>query len=312
MKDTEYAFCVAAVKEKENTLPSSDFLSQLISAQNYSTALKILKENPITDLNNEWDFLMDIVPDKEALKFLIIKNDFHNLKVAIKAVCFEKNPENLFLSPSVLEPKKLYNIISERNFFELPEWISQISEKGYDILTSTLDGQIFEMYVDINTISVIKAFSKKTKSRFCENMCEELSCVYNIKAALRISEMTESEKRNIAFEYAFAPCKKLDNIQLKKAAEKSKDDVLEYIRKTDYSFFEASISKSMAQFEKEAEDYIFMLTEEAKRISFGIEPIIAYYMYIETVTKNIGIILSCKKFGEDQSVIKERLRNLYV
>ena len=52
--------------------------------------------------------------------------------------------------------------------------------------------------------------------------------------------------------------------------------------------------------------------EGAKYKSFGVEPLIAYYIAVETQVKAVRIILSCKYNGLKAETIRERVRKLYV
>ena len=52
--------------------------------------------------------------------------------------------------------------------------------------------------------------------------------------------------------------------------------------------------------------------EKAKYKSFGIEPLIAFYIAKDAEIKNVRIILSCKHNELPPQTIRERVRKLYV
>ncbi len=317
MRDTDYAFCVSLIKEKENNLLKNEFFSEICD-MSYKAVCDALKErgyfinNPFKSIKKEWDFVLSIIPYKNELDFLVVKNDFQNLKGIIKAVIFKKTDEFIFISPSLIEEDFLIKALNERDFSVLPLWISDIALNGYEIFSKTLDSMLFEMFIDYHTLKTMQLFSKKAKSNFPYLYCDEISAALNIKTALRIAQMSKEEKVKINFDYAFYPCTKLDMEKLKKASQTSIEETIEYLNKTDYRIFADEFLKSKKISDKFIDEYIFSLFDNTKTIFFGIEPVIRYFFYNELTAKNISVILNFKKINKDASFIKERLRKLYV
>lgn len=63
--------------------------------------------------------------------------------------------------------------------------------------------------------------------------------------------------------------------------------------------------------EKGAMSFVQQL-DEARRVSFGLAPLIAYYVARDAEIKNIRILLSCKRLGLPADQIRERMREAYV
>ena len=51
--------------------------------------------------------LDDLVKDEKVVSILTIKDEFHNLKAAIKQVCTEDETENIFMAGCKIEPEFL-------------------------------------------------------------------------------------------------------------------------------------------------------------------------------------------------------------
>ncbi|MBQ1545725.1 MAG: V-type ATPase subunit [Clostridia bacterium] len=51
---------------------------------------------------------------------------------------------------------------------------------------------------------------------------------------------------------------------------------------------------------------------QARYTAFGIDPVVAYYIARDAEIKSARIILSAKKNGLSNDVIRERVRTLYV
>lgn len=320
MKDTQYAFAVSSVRFKENELPSHSFLNQLAETPDFKSAISLLKdkgfnfeksENISNAVNKKMkelqDYMKEILPNEQDLWFLIVKNDFHNLKASLKSVITnEKNPP--FIFPCITSPNDILKAVKEKNFEDLPEFLKDCAKEAYEILTSSKDGRLTELYIDKNALLTSLEFAKNSKNTFSEEIAELNVVFSNIKIALRLSD---AKKSDVIYDYAFIPCSSIDINALKSACEKGKEEVYHYLETTPYSYV-CQYKNNMALLEKILEEKLFQLCDKVSLISFGCEPLIAYYMKFDGVMKNIRIILSCKRIGIEANVIKERMREIYV
>ena len=64
--------------------------------------------------------------------------------------------------------------------------------------------------------------------------------------------------------------------------------------------------------EKLCDDRRIHFLKDAHYVTFGPEPIAAFYLAKESENKNLRMILTGKLVGTDSAVIKERLRETYV
>lgn len=313
MKDTNYAYAVANVRAMEPYLLSKSFMEQLVDAADFDEVKRSLSDGGALDFENSmvktWDFLKEIAPDISELEFLIVKNDFHNLKAIIKGIVSGNDGRQYCIKPCVTDADELSEKLNARNFKSLPKWISKTAEEAYDLLTSTMDGQLFDMFVDKASLVAVKEFAKRAESEFADELTELFTAITNIKIAVRIA----GTKKGAAFlDNAFCECDTLDIEELKKAAEGGREDIASYIRTTDYDDLCDSLTKSMTDFERECDNKIMELLDDARRISLGPEPLICYYYARETEWKMLRIIVSGKHTELDSRSIRERMRELYV
>ncbi|GEM_PF-155760 len=323
MKDTEYACAVATVRSKEAELFNMSYAEQLIDATDFNTAKSILVDKGVTgfaetdDVSKALsdympkilDFLKEILPDKNALDFLIVKNDFHNLKASIKGLISNTDPHKMFIKPSILDSEFVYESVKSKNFDNLPKWISQVATDSYQLLTSTMDGQLFDIFVDTASLQAVKDFSANAESEFAMLLADKFVTLTNIKIALRLSAVKSTDA---VVENAFCQCDGLDVIALAKSTLKGADDVLTYLDSIGFNDLIVEYAKSSAAFENKCDSIIMGMLDEAKRISFGIEPLIAFYLAKVAEHKTIKVIMSGKHIGLTNAEIKERVRELYV
>ena len=323
MNKTEFAYAVANVRAVENDLLNASFMEQLASSGSYDNARRLLSDKGFLEfathsdpnvaladyMTKTWDYLMEITPDRDALKFLIVKNDFHNLKAIIKGIVANTDGKKYCIKPCILDAEDVFNAVKVKDYESLPKWMSGVAEKSYEILTTTLDGQIFDMFADRASLETMISFAKNSGYDFCEEFANTFVAVTNIRIALRLSAFTGSHS---LLDYAFSECKGLDISELKKAVLKGKDEVVAYLSGTDYAELVAGAEKSGSAFEKECDNYLMNMLDEVKRISFGIEPLVAYYYAREIEWKNLRITVGAIHAGMSAEAVRERMRELYV
>lgn len=313
MKDTNYAYAVANVRAMEPFLLSKSFMEQLADASDIDEVKRSLADSGALDFDSHmiktWDFLNEISPDIKELEFLIVKNDFHNLKAVIKGMVSGQDGRAYCIKPCVLDIDELSEKLVQKDFKALSGWISKTAEEGYNLLTATMDGQLFDMFVDRASLIAIGDFVKRAESDFADELVETFIALTNIKIAVRVA----GTKKGEAFlNNAFCECDTLDIEELKAAASKGKDEVVSYLHTTEYEELCHSITKSMTDFERECDNKITELLDGARRISLGPEPLICYYFARETEWKMLRIIINGKHIELDGESIRERMRELYV
>ena len=323
MNNTKFAYAVANVRAVENELLNTSFMEQLASSGSYDNACRLLSDKGFSGfethsdpnvaladyMTKTWDYLMEITPDRDALEFLIVKNDFHNLKAIIKGIVANTDGKKYCIKPCVLDTEDVFNAVKAKDYETLPAWMSGVAEKAYELLTTTLDGQIFDMYVDKASLERMIAFAKNSGYSFCEEFANAFVAVTNIRIALRLSAFTGSHS---LLDNAFAYCDGLDVSELKKAVLKGREEVTSFVLGTDYAELIEGSAVSDSMLEKNCDNYLMKMLDEVKRISFGIEPLVAYYYARETEWKNLRITVGAIHAGMSAEAVRERMRELYV
>lgn len=322
MNNTEYACAVATVRAKEAELSGQPFFEQLLTAPSFEAAKQLMydrgfsgydKAQAVTEpldgyMTETWDFLRSIAPQKEKLDFLVVRNDFHNLKAAIKAAVADSESSSLFIRPSLVGTDDILKAVKEKNFEILPEWLSETAKKGYELLTSTMSGQLFDMLTDSAAFNAEVKLAKNTSSPLAERIAELDSVCADAKTAYRMARLGADDT---LAEYSLNGAV-LNRDALFRAAQKGENDVSDFLIQNGYSFLAESHSLNDHTFERVAENAVTSLLDEARFTAFGIEPLIAYYFARAAEYKNLRMIMNAKHAGLGEEVIRERLRALYV
>lgn len=320
MKDTNYAFAVSSVRFLEKELLKKDFFNRLMQAPDFDAVGDILEDKgfdlgengDISRAVNEktremWEDLRELAPDERELWFLIVKNDFHNLKTCLKSLTANgHNPR--FAYPCIVEPSEISDAVKKKSFDGLPPFLEKCAEKAYGLYTGASDVRLGDFYVDGEALFAMKRLAEDTKNPLASETADLTVALCDIKTALRLCK---SPLNDYLLEYGLVPCDHIDVNGLKNALKKGENGVFEYLEHTPFSYLCEYKGKN-AFLEKKTEDEITLLSQNASLVAFGIDPLISYWLNFEAVMKNIRIIVMGKKLGTEKSAIEERIREIYV
>ncbi|MDE5855405.1 MAG: V-type ATPase subunit [Ruminococcus sp.] len=305
---TKYANAVAAVKAMENTLFTKSDFEQLINAKSRAEINSLImakKGEKSISTESVWAMIHDYAPDSKELEILLYRNDFHNLKASLKALISGKSPEKYYLCPTNLN----LNHLSEKEYDFLPDYIKDTAYEAYDLIVKTSDGQLVDSFIDSSALTAIQKSAKDFGSEFMQKYAQLITVCADIKTAYRCSKM---KKQKNFLERAICGSTELDKESLIRESLNGLESLLNFLKDSSYSETANLLNESPAQFEKWCDDVIMELAKTARMKSFGIEPLIAYYIAVEVEQKNLRIIMVCNEFGVDRETITERMRKLYV
>ncbi len=320
MKETEYVYAVARIRANELFLLGETSLNSLISSSNIVDAKSILSQNGYDftkginsalslRMQDAWSLICEVLPLKNALDFLIVKNDFHNLKAALKCLFNNESAEKYMLSPCINDKKEILNIVAERSFDLLPVYMIEAAKTAYDVLVRTMNGQLCEVILDSAALSAEIMLSKNADALELYALCEKKALFANIKTAYRGAKV---KKNSDFYEKAICECSLIDKKALSNAAVTGVDSVLEYLKQNSFSELAGVLEVSSVEFEKYCDNEIMTMIEEYKMTAFGILPLAGYYLALEAEVLNVRMILSAFHSGISKNTISERLRRLYV
>lgn len=320
MRETEYAYAVATIRVKENSLLSRSDLEALIASEDYRSALFLLEskgwrgieDDPESFLDQRlketWGLINEIAPDKEAISFLILQNDFHNAKTALKA--FFSGMEAEYLTPYSVEPYLFNEALTDKEKVGLlPLFLQDAFKKAHEALSQTYDGQLAEVILDAAALKAIRQKGESTDSAFIKDICEMICAFADIKTTYRA---IITKKSADFLETALCGTATLSKERLLMAAESGINSLFELLESSAYEKAAEKLRISLSEYERFCDDSIIEYAQKAKYLNFGPEPLVAYYLARQSEIKNIRIILACKRNGMPISAIRQRERALYV
>lgn len=318
----DYIYAVSRIRSKEPFLLNKQDIDRLIAEDSEQSAIRFLRDKGWGDdacftadslLSSEreklWSLMSELVEDISVFGIFKIPDDYHNLKVAVKAVTRGADPENMFVSGFTVSPQTVLKSIETADYSLLPEEMQETAQRALSTLLQTSDGQLCDIIIDSAALRALYRAGKESRVDIVRIYSEIAVASADIKTALRASKINKS--RGILNE-ALVECDTLDVSSLITAAQKGIDEVCSYLQDTDYKDFVSALHNSPAEFEKQCDDFITEKMQSQKYEYFTAGPLIAYVWARENEFKAVRLILSAKRSGIGENVIKERMRNLYV
>ncbi len=318
----EYIYAVARIRCKEGKLLSAKNIEQLISMKDSQSVERYLRdsgwgsasdytENDILSVeqDNLWSLMKELAGDLSSFDFLRIQNDYHNLKASVKAVFSDCEADYMFLSGSVYDPEFIFNAVKNKEYNALPEPICYTAQEAMNTLLRTGDGQLCDTIIDKACLAHVGALGKASHSELIRKYCELFVASGNIKIAVRCARLRKSGDFVLR---CMADCESLNIKTLALAAVKGFDEICDYLSSTDYKTAVVYIKESLSAFEKWCDNYIMMLMRSQKSEPFSIGPLVAYIIAKQTEIKAVRLILTAKLNSLPDSVIRERIREMYV
>ncbi len=324
MRDTEYAYGVARVRANENSLLSAADTEQLISSLSYKDALRILAdngwnvpENGDTDfakmLENEglktWQLLKESVPDIRELDALVIANDFHNLKAALKAMFSDEETSLFFISPSAIPTELIGEAVETKHFEMLPEYMQASADAAYDAVVRLKSGRLADIILDVSALNAKLQMSKNSGSALMLEITQLNNASINIKTAVRCVKMAKDAE---FMKRSMCESEILDNDALIEAALSGEAELIHYLSTYFVEGAAEQLEIGAVEFEKWCDDAVAEKVQSAKFTAFSLDPVIAYYINKDAEIKNARIILSAKLNNIPADTIRKRVRNVYV
>lgn len=321
MRETEYAYAIARIRANELKMLGAQDLERLISAESYDAAVRILTDkgwaqpdaNSAYDiceaeLESAWQFISESVPDRSLLEAVIIGNDFANLKAAIKAK-FSNHPlEDYMTVPCACPVEKIIKAVDEGEFADLPDYLKDCAYEAYHAYTEKQSGQLTEIIIDKACAAYKLTCADKAQSSLLKEIHTLTAAVSDIKTARRC--VSTGKTKQFALD-AVSGSGKLDVSALVNAAYDNKG-LAEAVKASGLEELAEYADGDFTLLEMYCDNLITKKAKEYKHEVFGPDAAVAYYYGKLAEIKNVRIILSAKASGVPDSVISQRVRELYV
>ena len=322
MVSQDFTYAVSRIRMKETKLLTRKDIDRLIAQQDYPSVITALAEFGYNcektkdssdilaeELEKLWSLMEELVEDMSVFDVFRIQNDYHNLKVSVKAVYSDKTVSSMLISGGTIEGEIIYQCVKNRDYKVLPEILAQTAQKALNIILKTGDGQLCDTVIDKASLDALADIRGNSLYEVLKDYAELYIASANIKIAVRGSKLNKNLE---FFRQALAECLTLNKELLAKSAAKGFDEVCAYLSKTKYKDALDYMKTSVASFEKWCDDLLIKDMKKQKSDPFTIGPLVAYIIAKQNEIKAIRLILIAKLNRLDDSKINERIREMYV
>lgn len=321
----KYGFGVGRVKVLETRLLDHSILERLIEANGLKETLRILGETEYSRFFEEiesasdlekfltrylleiYQLLSEICPNSELVSFFLLKYDFHNLKVWLKAEYLNESPEEMLLPLGELDLSKYGQAIRQGSWQEIPSPYRSALKEAAEKYLETKDGQVIDLILDRELYHQLYLIALREGREFLTELVKKSIDLANIKIFLR-AKFLGKEKSFLALalvDYGMIEKKFYFDIY-----DHPWQDLAGYFSRTPYDKF-VSPELALSHFDRMADNFLLESARQAKFISIGPEPLIGYILAKENEVKLIRLIVMGKLGAWPKKAIRERMRELY-
>jgi V/A-type H+/Na+-transporting ATPase subunit C len=333
MDKTIYAQAVSRIRAMETKLLDSSKINRMIESSTADETMKILQETEYAEfmgnvkraedyeillseeLKRVYSLVYGISPEKLIIDILSLRYDYHNIKVLLKAKALNKDFDYLLIPIGTVDIKTLKSSIDSEDYIDLSTNMREAIESVLKVFDLDKDPQKIDIYLDKYLYKEQLELSSKLNDSFVINYMKQLIDITNIKTFLRVKK--QNKEKDFLNE-VLIDGGKIDFDVYNNYYNDSNENFMNKISYTDYfdilreGIEEFNTTGSLNAFEKLSDNFMMKFIREAKYVSFGVEPIIAYVLAKETEIKVVRIIMVGKLNNVEPDVIKERLRDMYV
>ncbi len=267
-------------------------------------------------LAERYDTLLSFCPSTPLARMCRLKYDCSNLKSAIKCAYGQRDPHPLMIECGCIPTEELIDATARRDYSDIARIIPNMA-RGAEMAAAALEqsgaSRTVDSLLDRACFADMREAAAACGIREVAEIIERRTDQINLLTAARVMRLRRAELRRAVFDDSVISGGRIDMAALgdaedtatlgRLAADAGYREMAEALAKTDGTA--AGLEALSLAFDND------MFTELAAMTSMkllGAYPIIAYIAGLELEIKNLRIITSGIRAGEDRALIESRLR----
>lgn len=328
-KDVDYIFLSTRVKAMERNLLTKDRITQMLEAPTNKDAAKVIVDcgyPEMTEITNselnrvlaeqQQDMIADLgscTPSQYIVDVFKLRYDYHNAKVLVKAESMGANHNHLLMSGGRYDCHHLADAFQREEMFAYSDLFRHGIARAREILGSTGDPQQVDFILDRAYFEELTSLSHASGSKFLRDYAALAVDTANLRAYVRAVRLGRSTD---FLRHVLLPG---GTVSIRNLASARGEDLIRLFHGSRLSAAAAEgaaksapNSGTLTEFERLCDNAVMDYFRDARRVSFGVEPILGYLYARESDATTIRIIMSGRMAGLDTETIWERLRECYV
>ena len=328
-KDIDYIFLSTRVKAMERNLLTRERIAQMLEAHTNEEAAKVLVDcgySEMTELTGseldrvlseqQQNMMADLggcAPNKYIVDVFRLRYDYHNAKVLVKTEALGTDPNRLMMGGGRYDSRRLAEAYQRDEMLAYSDIFRRGVARAREILGSTGDPQQADFILDRAYFEELTAMAQSSDSKFLADYAALLVDVANLRSCVRASRLGRGTE---FLNQVLVPGGTVSTRNLAAARGEELSNLFRADRLTAAAAEGAARSTSdsgpLTEFERLCDNAVMNFLSDARRVPFGVEPILGYLYAREAEATTIRIIMAGRMAGLDTETIRERLRDSYV
>ncbi|MGE4352948.1 MAG: V-type ATPase subunit [Oscillospiraceae bacterium] len=325
--DQDYLFLSAMVKAREAKMLTADLMERMLAAPKFEDAAKILVDCGYDDMSRMsavevekalserraaiFYEISSMSPEKGVADAFRLKYDYHNAKVVIKSRGAGVEGDDMLSDSGRVPANTMVEAYDTDDYRFIPGTLAAAIVEARGILARTNNPQLSDFCLDKAYFQELKQLSEAMSGKFLKSYVKTLIDSANIRAAVRTLRMGRGLEflRTALVEGGNVNAERLANSTVSEGMSElfASSVFAETARLGD----EAAHGGALTAFEMACDNAVITFLKNAKLVSFGDAPVIAYLAAVENEITAVRMILTGRLAGISPETIRERLRLSY-
>lgn len=329
MKDTDYLSISARVRAMENSLLTRERRERMLEARSDEEAAKVITECGYAEPENLsaaavnavlskarvelFRELKDAVPQPSLVEVFQIKYDYHNAKALLKAEALGDDAGRLLMVGGRYDPQTLAEDFHRGDLGAVSPAFRKAVEKAHPLLAEGHDPQRADLVLDAACYAEMAQAAKDSGSPFLQGYVRLCVDAVNLRCAVRCARLGAGADllgESLLPGGSISP----SAVAAAKGTELAKPFAASPLEGAAQlgAGLAAPGAGSLTPFERACDDALTAYLSQARRVSFGEQPVVGYLCAREAEATAIRTILSGRQALLKAEAIRERLRESYV
>jgi len=253
------------------------------------------------------ELFSDLMLDQPVVELFKTRDDFANLRLALRRTLTEKPLGTDYSSEGNFPPERFADVFEQENYDLLPDYLQAAADRAVLAYYQDKDIRRIDYAVDSVQAEYNLKTARRLKSLFLVGLFRIQNDLTNIRTMLRL-KFTESEQRNV-----FLPGGYIELERLQRGLELGYESlgplffVTPYHRVVETGANYLASNKSFLGVEQQSDAHLIGFLKTTIQITAGPQPIIAYLLMKEHEIRTVRLILTAKKNHLDTKLILDRI-----
>jgi len=323
-EDWRYAYPTAKVRVLELSMISRSTFVDMANANSFADAAELLSgtdyaidpkadsaqiESMLRQRRTETrQLFVDLMEHREIVNFLRAREDFTNMRLAIRRVVTEKPLGLDYSNEGNVPAEEFEEIFEQENYERLPDYLQTGVEAAVLGYYENKDIRRIDYELDRVEAAWRVEQAANHKLTFMTSLVRIRIDLDNIRTMLRLKMADREEETNFFLSGGF-----VDTDKFVQGLETGYEAIGQLFYATPYyELLEASIpylrnEQSFLKLEKECEDYVKGFLKTSRSIAAGPQPVVAYFLLKEGEIRTVRMVLTGKRNGLSSKLILDRL-----